>query len=126
MKQERKTPIILTEEQERFFIETWENNLSTSALVIIRENLGLGYDAIYSYAKKLRETGKIRNKKQQRFSDNEITLFKQDYENGLSIKAIAEKHNKGTKAVLKYLKSIYGGKLPQIKFTLDGESWKDI
>ena len=51
MKQERKTPIILTEEQERFFIETWENNLSTSALVIIRENLGLGYDAIYSYAK---------------------------------------------------------------------------
>ena len=126
MKQERKTPIILTEEQERFFIETWENNLSTSALVIIREKLGLGYDAIHSYAKKLRETGKIRNKKQQRFSDNEITLFKQDYENGLSIKAIAEKHNKGAKAVLKYLKSIYGGKLPQIKSTLDGESWKDI
>ena len=66
MKQERKTPIILTEEQERFFIETWENNLSTSALIIIRENLGLGYDAIYSYAKKLRETGKIRNKKAER------------------------------------------------------------
>lgn len=126
MRPERKNPIVLTEEQEQFFIETWENNLSYIAHVILREKLGLSFIATDIVAKRLREEGKVRDKKQKRLGNNEVLAFKQEYENGLTIKEIATAHNRGEDTVREYLKDIYGGKLPLIKAIIDGEIWKDI
>ena len=126
MKQLRATSIDLTEEQEKFFIETWDNNLSPTALIILREQLGFGYDIAYSVARRLRVEGKLRDKKKVRYSEKEVLAFKNDYENGRSIKEIAEAHHVDEKGVRKYLKSYYGGELPKIKTSLDGEIWKDI
>lgn len=126
MKRPRVTPIDLSEEQEQFFIETWDNNQSLSAIVILRDKLGLGSDALYSIAKRLREEGKLRDKKRVRYSEKEVLAFKSDYENGRSFKEIAEARNVDVKGVRKYLKDYYGGKLPKIKATLEGEIWKDI
>ncbi len=127
MKPERKTPIVLTKEQEQFFIETWENNQSYSATIIIREKLGLALDVIGTYAKQLRAQGKIRDKKKQRFSENEIAAYKTDYENGLTLNEIADKHHRGSKAIRRYLIVAFGGKLPKVdKRSIDGEKWADI
>lgn len=126
MKKPRVTPINLSEEQEQFFIEIWNNNPSLSAIMILREKLGIGSDAIYSIAKSLREKGRVRDKQRFRYSEKEAAAFKNEYECGRTIKEIAEAHNVGVKGVTKYLKDIYGGTLPQIKGTLEGEVWKDI
>ena len=127
MKPIRKTPVVLTEEQEQFFIEIWENNQSSSATIIIREKLGLALDVIGIYAKQLRTQGKIRDKKKSRFSDSEVLSFKTDYENGLAIKEIAEKHHRDIKAVRRYLVDTFGGQLPKInKNSFEGEIWADI
>ena len=101
MKRPRVTPIDLSEEQEQFFIETWDNNQSLSAIVILREKLGLGLDALYSIAKRLREEGKLRDKMRVRYSEKEVLAFKNDYENGRSFKEIAEAHNVDVKGVRK-------------------------
>lgn len=122
----RVTPIVLSEEQEQFFIETWENNSNDAARMILHDKLGLAADVVWLISKKLREEGKIRNKIHKRFSDNEVLAFKRDYECGMTPREIAEAHNAGVKGVVKYLKDLYGGKLPKIKATLDGEVWKDI
>lgn len=116
----------LSEEQKQFFIETWDNNPSPTALIILREQFGFGYDTAYSIARRLREEGKLRDKKKIKYSEKEVLAFKNDYENGRSIKEIAEAHNVDPKGVNKYLKAYYGGKLPKIKATLAGETWKDI
>ena len=116
----------LSEEQKAFFIDIWDNNPSPTALIILREQLGFGYDLAYSVARRLREEGKLRDKKKIRYSEREVLTFKDDYENGRSIKEIAEVHNVDVKGVRKYLKAYYGGKLPKIKATLEGEIWKDI
>lgn len=126
MKRPRVTPIDLSEEQELFFIETWENNPSLSAIIILQEQFGFGQDTIYSVAKRLREEGKLRDKKRIRYSEREILAFKSEYENGRSLKEIAEVHGVDIKGVRKYLKESYGGKLPKIKASLEGEIWKDI
>ena len=126
MRPERKNPIVLTEEQEQFFIDTWENNLSYIAHIILRDKLGLSFIATDIVAKRLRDEGKVRNKKQKHLGNNEILTFKQDYENGLTIKEIAKAHNRGEDTVREYLKNLYGGKLPLIKSIIDGEIWKDI
>lgn len=126
MKRPRVTPIELSEEQEQFFIETWDNNPSPTALILLREQFGFGYDITYSIARRLREEGKLRDKQRIKYSDRVVLTFKNDYENGKSIKEIAESHNVDVKGVRKYLKSCYGGKLPKIKATLEGEIWKDI
>ena len=126
MKRPRVTPIELSEEQIQFFIEIWENNRNDAARVILHEKLGLAIDVIGVIARELREEGRIRNKRQKRYSEKETLAFKDEYENGRTIKEIAEAHNVGIKGVNKYLKEIYGGKLPKIKATLDGEIWKDI
>ena len=83
-------------------------------------------DAIASVAKKLRDEGKVRDKKHKRYSEKEALAFKEEFENGRTLKEIAEAHNVGIKGVNKYLKELYGGKLPKIKATLDDEIWKDI
>ena len=80
----KKYTIELTEEQEQFFIETWDNNQSLSAIVILRDKLGFGSDALYSIAKRLREEGKLRDKTHVRYSEKEVLAFKCDYENGRS------------------------------------------
>ena len=126
MRPERKTPIVLTEEQEQFFIDTWENNTSYLAHIIIRDKLGLSFIATDIVAKRLREEGKVRNKQQKRLGEQEILSFKQEYESGLTIKEIAEKYNRGVDTVRDYLRDYYGGKLPKIKASLEGEEWKDI
>ena len=126
MKQPRVTPIDLSEEQEQFFIETWENNRCDTARVILHDKLGLGIEPIGIIAKQLREEGKIRDKRQKRYSEKQALAFKKDYECGMTLREIAEKHNVGIKGVNKYLKELYGGKLPQIKASLEGEIWKDI
>lgn len=95
MKKARIVPPELTEEQERFFIETWDNNPSPTALVILREQFGFGYDITYSVARRLREEGKLRDKKRVKYSEKEVQIFKDEYENGRSIKEIAEAHNVG-------------------------------
>ena len=41
MKRPRVTPIDLSEEQEQFFIETWENNRYDTVRVILHDKLGL-------------------------------------------------------------------------------------
>ena len=122
----RVKPIELSEEQEQFFIETWNDNRSYEALVILHDTLGFSTDTSYSIAKRLREEGKLRDKKKIKYSEKEVLAFKNDYENGRSIKEIAEAHNVDPKGVRKYLKAYYGGELPKIKTTLTGEIWKDI
>lgn len=126
MKKPRVTPIKLSEEQEQFFIDTWENNRNDTARMILHEKLGLGIEPIVIIARQLREEGKIRNKIHKRYSEKEVLAFKRDYECGMTPREIAEVHNAGVKGVVKYLKDLYGGKLPQIKVTLDDEVWKDI
>ena len=68
MKSIRATPVSLSEEQEQFFIETWNDNRSYEALVILHDALGLSTDTSYSIAKRLREEGKIRDKTHNRYS----------------------------------------------------------
>jgi transposase len=126
MKRPRVTPIELSEEQERFFIDTWENNPSLSAIIILQERFGFGQDTIYSVAKRLREKGKLRDKKRIRYSERDVLVFKSEYENGRSLKEIAEVHGVDIKGVRKYLKEFYGGKIPKIKASLEGEIWKDV
>lgn len=126
MRQLRVKPIALSEEQELFFIETWENNSNDTARMILHDKLGLAADVVWFIAKKLREEGKIRNKRHKKYSEKEVLAFKEEYECGRTLKEIAEAHNVGVKGVNKYLKELYGGKLPRIKATLDGEIWKDI
>jgi len=126
MSKTRIKPFLLTEEQEQFFIETWDNNPSLSAIIILQERFGFGQDTIYSVAKRLREEGKLRDKKRIRYSKREVLSFKDDYENGRSLKEIAERHGVDLKGVRKYLKEYYGGKFPKIKASLEGEIWKDI
>ena len=127
MRPERKTPIVLTEEQELFFIDTWENNISYLAHVIIRDKLGLSFIATDIVAKRLREEGKIRNKKKQRFSENEISAFKTDYEHGLTLNEIADKYHRDSKAIRRYLVAVFGGKLPKVdRRTIAEENWVDI
>lgn len=126
MKRPRVEQIELSEEQELFFIDTWENNRCDTARVILHDKLGLGLEPIRIIAQKLREEGKIRNKRERKYSEKEALAFKEDYENGRTLKEIAEAHHVGVKGVRKYLKELYGGKLPQIKATLEGEIWKDI
>ncbi len=126
MKSIRATPVSLSEEQEQFFIETWNENRSYEALVILHDALGLSTDTSYSIAKRLREEGKIRDKTQNRYSEKKALEFKRDYENGKTLSEIAKAHNVGLKGVTKYLKELYGGKIPVIQGNLEGEEWKDI
>ncbi len=126
MKHPRITPINLTEEQEQFFIQTWENNRNDTARVILHDKFGLAIDVIGIVAKQLREAGKIRNKRQKRYSEQEAIAFKNEYECGRTLKEIADAHNVGVKGVTKYLKELYGGKIPRIQGKLEGEVWKDI
>lgn len=126
MKRPRVTSIELSEEQELFFIDTWENNRCDTARVILHDKLGLGIEPIGIIAKQLREEGKIRDKRQKRYSKKEVLAFKEDYECGRTLREIAEAHHVGIKGVTKYLREIYGGKLPQIKASLEGKIWKDI
>lgn len=126
MRQPRVKPDTLTEEQIQFFIDTWENNSNSAATIILYEKLNLGLDSIFNIARRLRAEGKVRDKKQKRLGTNEVLTFKQEYENGLTIKEIATAHNRGEDTVREYLKDIYGGKLPLIKAIIDGEIWKDI
>ena len=127
MRPERKNPIVLTEEQEQFFIETWEDNTSYLAHIILKEKLGLGLDAIDYVAKKLRDEGKIRDKQRQKFSSSEVEIFRREYEDGMAITDIALTHHRDAKAVRKHLSILYGGNLPKIKKnTRAGEIWKDI
>ena len=119
--------IVLTEEQEQFFIETWENNSSYLAHLIIKEQLGLSLDKIDVLAKNLREEGKIRDKQRHKFSNSELETFKREHEEGLSINEIASMHQRDAKAIRRHLKVMYGGKIPKIiKNTRQGEIWKDI
>jgi hypothetical protein len=64
MKRARVTPIELSEEQEMFFIDTWENNRCDTARVILHDKLGLGLEPIRIIAQQLRKEGKIRNKRE--------------------------------------------------------------
>lgn len=116
----------LSEKQKAFFIDVWDNNPTPTALIILREQFGFGYDIAYAVARRLREEGKLRDKKKIRYSEKDVLAFKYDYENGRSIKEIAEAHKVDPKGVKKYLKAYYGGQLPKIKATLAGEIWKDI
>ena len=75
-------PVILSEEQERFFIETWNDNRTYEALVIIHDKLGFGSTTSNSIAKRLREEGKLRDKTHNRYSEKKALEFKRDYENG--------------------------------------------
>ena len=122
----RLMTINLSKEQEQFFIDIWENNRNDTARMILHDKLGLAIDIIGLIAKQLREEGKIRNKKLKRYSEQDALTFKNEYECGRTLHEIAEAHNVGVKGVNKYLKEIYGGKLPKIKATLEGEIWKDI
>ncbi len=97
MKRARVTPIELSEEQEMFFIDTWENNRCDTARVILHDKLGLGLEPIRIIAQQLRKEGKIRNKRERKFSDKEALAFKEDYENGRTLKEIAEAHHVGVK-----------------------------
>jgi hypothetical protein len=116
----------LSEEQKRFFIETWNDYRTYEALVIIHDKLGFGSDTSYSIAKQLREDSKLRDKTHNRYSEKRALAFKYDYENGLSVKEIAKAHNVGQDSVRKYLKKFYGGVIPRRTTTLEGEIWKDI
>ena len=122
----RVTPIVLTEEQEHFFIETWDNNPNDTARMILHDKLGLAADVVWYISKRLRDEGKIRDKRINRYSENEALTMKKEYECGRTLKEIAKAHNIGTKGVKKCLKEVYGGKLPIIQGKLDGEEWKDV
>lgn len=126
MKQPRVTPIDLSEEQEQFFIETWENNRNDIARVILHDKLGLPTYAIDIISKQLREDGKIRNKKLKRLYERDILRYKQEYECGKSLNEIIREYHIGEKSLKKYLKELYGGEIPKIQGKLEGEEWKDI
>lgn len=119
-------PVVLSDEQERFFIETWNDNRTYEALIILHDKLGIGSVTSYSIAQRLREQGKLRDKAHDRYSEKTALAFKYDYENGMSLNEIAKAHNVGLKGVTKYLKKIYGGEIPKRMPTLEGEIWKDI
>ena len=125
-KQLRTTPITLTEEQERFFIETWENNPNDTARMILHDKLGMAADVVWYIAKKLREENKLRNKRLNRYSQQDAIAFKNEYECGRSLNEIAKAHHVGIKGVKKYLKELYGGEIPIIQGKLDGEEWRDV
>lgn len=126
MTRPRKNPIVLTEEQEQFFIDIWNNNRSIKAVPIISEELGISQDAVIHAAKRLRTENKLRDKQHNRYTESDALAFKSDYENGRSLNEIAKAHNVGLKGIRKYLKEYYGGKIPKRKPTLEGEIWKDI
>ncbi len=126
MKQKESTPIYLPEEQEKFFIDTWENNRCENAKMILHEELGLPIYAIENLSRQLREEGKIRNKRLKRYSERDVLVLKREYEHGMSLNEIAKVHKRGIKAVRRYLKELYGGKIPKIQGKLEGEVWKDI
>jgi len=78
----------------------------------LHDKLGLGIEPIGIIAKQLKEEGKIRDKRQKRYREKQALAFKEDYECGMTLREIAEAHNLGIKGVNKYLKELYGGKLP--------------
>lgn len=119
-------PVVLSEEEEKFFIETWNDNRTYEALVILHDKLGIGSATSYSIAKRLREEGKLRDKTHNRYSEKTALVFKNEYENGRSLNEIAKAHNVGLKGITKYLKNFYGGKIPKRMPILEGEIWKDI
>ena len=116
----------LTDEQVEYFIDTWENNRSYDAILILREKLGVGFDRISDIAKQLREAGKIRDKKHQKFSDNDISTIIDCHKRGMTSKEIEEFTGIGVKGIHKCLTNVYGKKIPKFKPTLEGEIWKDI
>ena len=127
MRQPRVKPETLTDEQIRFFIDTWENNSNSAATIILCDKLNLGMDSIFIIAKQLRQEGKLRNKITQRYSNKELSAFKDDFENGMTISEIAKNYHRDEKAVRKSIKIIFGGSIPKInKNTNIGETWKDI
>lgn len=122
----RVKPIELSEEQEKFFIDTWNDNRSYEALVILHDVLGFSTDTSYSIAKRLREKGKIRDKTHNRYSEKKALALKYDFENGRSLNEIMKVHNVSIKGISKYLKPFYGGEIPKRMPAMKDEIWKDI
>lgn len=116
----------MSEEQKKFFIDTWENNRNDAARVILCDKLELPVYTIDGISKLLREDGLIRNKKLKRLYEKDILKYKQEYECGKPLNAIIKEYHIGEKALRKYLRELYGGEIPQIQGKLDGEEWKDV
>lgn len=124
---QKKEKIVLTEEQEQFFIQTWENNTNFRAVQILNEHLGLGPWDCHRIAKDLHEKGLVRNKSVERYSQELIKQFQLDYESGYNLKEIAAMHNRDIRAIRNHLLEIYGTKrLPKIQPILEGEEWRDV
>ncbi len=124
---QRREKIVLTEEQEQFFIKTWEGNDNVSACAILFENLGLGRWDCYVVSRELRAKGLLRDKNIEKFSQDLIDQFQLDYESGYTLKEIATRHHRYVDSIRKHLLMRYGTKrLPKIRPILDGEEWRDV
>jgi len=124
---QRREKIVLTEEQEKFFIKTWESNDNLSASAILYENLGLERQDCYVYSKELRAKGLLRDKNIEKFPQELIDQFQLDYESGYTLKEISARHHRFVDTIRKHLLKRYGTKrLPKIQPILNGEEWRDV
>ena len=85
----RREKIVLTEEQEQFFIKTWENHSVVESRHILQQELDLTYDECTQISKRLRDVGKLRNRAACRYGIEEIQQMKAEYELGYTLKDIA-------------------------------------
>ena len=124
---QKKERIVLTPEQEQFFIQTWENNDGVAAYSILCENLGISRWECYLVSKGLRDKALLRDKNVEKYSQALIDQFQLDYESGYTLKEIAARHQKDADTIRKHLLKRYETKrLPKIQPILEGEEWRDV
>jgi len=113
----------ITEEQEKRICEVVDNNKYLDSIRILSKEFNIPFNAFRMVYGRIRQSGKTRDKRTNRWSNAEIDSIKKMVESGHSILEIASSLNKHPSSIRKKIIKIYDS-VPVID--VEGEIWKRI
>lgn len=113
----------ITEQQEESIRNAIDTHKRNESIRIISKEFGISQNAVRIVLSRMRESGKIRNKLTNKWSDSEINTIKKMVEEGHPPVVIAASLKRLPESIRKKIKEIYGC-IPVID--IEGERWERI
>lgn len=113
----------MTVQQENRICEVVDKNNYVESIRILSKEFGIPYNAFRKVCGSIRQSGKIRDKRTNKWGNYEIDTIKKMVEAGHSILEIASSLNRHPDAMRKKIIKLYG-RVPVID--IDGEVWKRV
>ena len=113
----------MTDKQERHICEVVDNNNYIESIRLLSKEFNIPYNAFSKIYSRIRQSGKTRDKRTNRWSEVEIDNIKKMVDLGHSISEIAYSLNRHPDAMRKKIIKIYGC-VPEID--IEGEEWRRV